>query len=352
LKKYPAQTIKVDALLEPLLQSLNEQQAENATELLISLHLGPVIKRVISYKLHLSFHYFDQKSDADDLYQEVLVQLLAELRLLRQSPPTHPIGDVRGLAAVIAYRTCAAWMRRQFPERHALKSRLYYVLTRQEGLAIWQTESGSSLVGFAVWRNRSKTAKGDRIAQLRENRALVSELATFNQKGRREGLADLLASIFNLLGAPVDFDELHSLLIELLQIRDQPIQTSDFDIDAVAVSANEPNIAWRVEKRIFLQRLWEEVRQLPANQRAALLLNLRDSEGRDCISLFSLTGIASLDEIAAVLEMTAENFAALWKELPLEDARIAQMLGVTRQKVINARKSGRERLTRRLKGFI
>jgi len=38
--------------------------------------------------------------------------------------------------------------------------------------------------------------------------------------------------------------------------------------------------------------------------------------------------------------------------LPLEDAKIAELLQLTRRQVINARKSARQRLTRRLKGFI
>jgi len=50
--------------------------------------------------------------------------------------------------------------------------------------------------------------------------------------------------------------------------------------------------------------------------------------------------------------MSAESFAEVWNDLPLEDARIAELLGLTRQQVINARKSGRERLARRLRGFI
>jgi hypothetical protein len=50
--------------------------------------------------------------------------------------------------------------------------------------------------------------------------------------------------------------------------------------------------------------------------------------------------------------MDADRFAELWNDLPLDDARIAELLKLTRQQVINARKSGRERLARRLKGFI
>jgi len=92
--------------------------------------------------------------------------------------------------------------------------------------------------------------------------------------------------------------------------------------------------------------------QLPRNQRAALLLNLKETSGFGCITLFPATGIASVRQLAAAVEMTPESFAELWNDLPLEDAKIAELLGLTRQQVINARKSGRERLTRRLRGFI
>jgi hypothetical protein len=98
--------------------------------------------------------------------------------------------------------------------------------------------------------------------------------------------------------------------------------------------ASEPNQAWRIEKRIFLQRLWEELQQLPLNQRAALLLNLRDATGFSCITLFPATGIATIRQLAEALEISAESFAEVWNDLPLEDARIAELLGLTRQQVI------------------
>ena len=82
------------------------------------------------------------------------------------------------------------------------------------------------------------------------------------------------------------------------------------------------------------------------------MLNLRDAGGCGCITLFPATGVATLHQLADALGMSADSFARLWNDLPLEDARIAELLGLTRQQVINARKSGRERLARRLKGFI
>ncbi|HZS06047.1 MAG TPA: hypothetical protein VFD58_14505 [Blastocatellia bacterium] len=342
-----------DALLEPLLMAGGDEQADALLSQLIATQAEPVITGVIRYKLRLSPHRPLEQAEADDIRQEVVLQLLAELRKLREQPDAHPIGDLRGLAAVIAHRACSRWMRRRFPERHALKNRLHYLLTRQHGFALWQNENKKLIAGFAAWRGQRELAAEGRLRQLSDEEGLLARIESFRTGSQRTGLADLLSAIFNLLGGPVEFDHLISALAALLQIRDQPVESTDQNENVIAPgAAGEPDPAWQVEKRIFLQRLWEEVRQLPPNQRAALLLNLKDTEGRGCIALFPATGVATLRQLAEALEMGAERLAELWNELPLEDARIAELLQLTRQQVINARKSARERLTRRLKGFI
>ena len=348
-----ASMAQIDTLLEPLLLEASDEQADELLSQLITVHAEPVIKGIIRYKLHLNSHRADGRAEADDIYQEALLQLLAELQQLRKQPYEHPITDVRGMAAVIAHRTCSRWMRRQFPERHALKNRLQYLLTRQRGLALWKDEGGKLVAGFAAWQGQKKAATAERLGHLSDDEGLLAHIRML-KSGRHQELGDALAAIFNRLGSPIEFDELVSALAALLGIRDQPIESIDEDENAVAfqAAAGEPDPSWQVEKRIFLQRLWEELQQLPPNQRAALLLNLKDAEGRGCIALFPATGIATLGQLAAALGMSADRFAQLWNELPMEDARVAELLGLTRQQVINARKSGRERLTRRLKGFI
>jgi RNA polymerase sigma factor (sigma-70 family) len=344
---------KIDSLLEPLLLDASDEQTDELLLQLITDHAEPVVRGIIRYKLHLSSHHTAQRSESDDIYQEVLVQLLAELQQLRQHPDDHPITDLRGMAAIIAHRACSRWMRRQFPERHALKNRLHYLLTRQRGFALWQDEDRKLVAGFAAWQGQKKTASPEIIGTLSDDEKLLAQIQRL-KNGKQQELGDTLAAIFNHLGLPVEFDELVSSLGALLQIRDQPIESLADTEDEIAFQplAAEPDPSWQVEKRIFLQRLWEELRQLPVNQRGALLLNLKDPEGRGCIGLFPATGIATLRQLAEVLEISTERFARLWNEMPLEDAKIAELLGLTRQQVINARKSGRERLTRRLKGFI
>ena len=341
--------VKIDRLLEPLLSETNDQQADELLLQLITVHAGPVIKGVIRYKLRLTPYRTNEQVDAGDISQEVILQLLQQLQRFRKLPAGNPITDLRGMAAIIAHRTCSRWLRRQFPERHALKNRLYYLLTRQRGLALWQDENGKQVAGFAVWQNQPVIqARG-----LLEGEALAEQVRML-KSGSQHDLAEAVATIFNHVRGPIEFDELIGGVANLLGISAQPIESlaeEDAALAFVADAAN-PDPAWQVEKRMFLQRLWEELQQLPSKQRAALLLNLKDANGFSCITLFPATGIATVRELAEALGMTANAFAQLWNELPFEDARIAELIGLSRQQVINARKAGRERLARRLKGFI
>ena len=341
--------VKIDVLLEPLTRA-SEEQADELLSQLIANHAEPVIKGVIRFKLRLNPYQETQRAETDDIHQEVILQLLAQLQRFRKLPEGHPISDLRGMAAVIAHRTCARWMRRQFPERHALKNRLHYLLTRQRGLALWD-EDGKSLAGFAVWQKENKPAKAAR--HLSDVEVMPNHIRTLRSDKPQE-LADTVAAILNHVGGPVEFDELVGAIATIQGISDQPIESLAEDEDGASFmpATPEPDQAWRMEKRMFLQRLWEELQQLPLNQRSALLLNLKDPSGFGCITLFPATGIASVRQLAAALDISPERFAEVWNELPLEDAKIAELLGLTRQQVINARKSGRERLARRLKGFI
>ena len=73
-------------------------------------------------------------------------------------------------------------------------------------------------------------------------------------------------------------------------------------------------------------------------QRIALLLNLKDEQGNSQIEMLPFTGVATMRQIARVLEMEDEEFARLWNELPMEDAQIARRLSLTRQQIINRQK--------------
>jgi DNA-directed RNA polymerase specialized sigma24 family protein len=158
--------VKIDILLDPLLDTTNDEQADAILSKLITDHAEPVIKGVIRFRLRLNSARESQRAEADDLHQEAVLQLVAQLQRLRQLPGGNPITNLRGIAAVIAHRTCARWLRRQFPERHALKNRLHYVLTRQRGFAVWQDENGKLVAGFAAWKQQKATTSITRLSEV------------------------------------------------------------------------------------------------------------------------------------------------------------------------------------------
>jgi hypothetical protein len=164
-------------------------------------------------------------------------------------------------------------------------------------------------------------------------------------------LSRLLRGVFGRLGGPVALEQLVTAIADSSEIRDRSVPILD---DTLATthpwccgSAAHPAIT--IEHRSHLARTWSEITQLPPNQRAALLLNLRDAAGNDALALFHLTGVASFAQIAELLDLSPRELADLSDDLPLPDAVIARRLGVERQQVINFRKSARERLARRLK---
>ncbi len=85
-----------------------------------------------------------------------------------------------------------------------------------------------------------------------------------------------------------------------------------------------------------------------AMQRAVLLLNLREVDGSNALALLVLLDIATFDDIAAAIGVTAEALAEIWSALPIDDLRIAEMFSLRRQQVINLRQAARQRLGRKL----
>src|SRR5213075_2966084 len=111
----------------------------------------------------------------------------------------------------------------------------------------------------------------------------------------------------------------------------------------------EPDLDERLIARETLTALWDEIRALPLPQRTALLLHLRDDRGNSTIPLLVFTGTATLDEIAAALQIDLARMEELWDELPLPDLEIASMLETTAARVVGLRRAARERLGRMLR---
>jgi hypothetical protein len=155
-------------------------------------------------------------------------------------------------------------------------------------------------------------------------------------------LGKLLELVLVRAGAPVFLDDLTDYMgVALGGFARQE------NLDAAA-TVPLSNLADQMEQRAWLAHLWTEIIELPRNQRVALLLNLRDQVGDSALRLLPALGIASIRQIAGVLEMPPEGLAELWRRLPVDDMQLGEMLSLTRQQVANLRKSARDRLVRRM----
>lgn len=340
-------TQSADVLFLSFMNAAREKDSEERLARLIEEHATPIIKDVIRGRLHLLGGEHSSRQEAEDLNGEVMVKLLAHLRTLGANSNENPIKDFRGYVAVVTYNVCHHHLRQKYPARWRLKNRLRYLLTHRPGFALWEDSGGDWLCGFEALTGRGTEASMTRLRQL------ADDPGRFRAEATRVEVADLLDSLFRYADGPVRFDDLLGLVARLQGVSDHggPAQPLEFDGERVGKEpVSEARFATELERRSYLRRLWREITQLPPMQRAALLLNLRDPQ-ENVITLLPLAGVAGVRQIGEQVGMLAEEFAPLWNRLPLEDSAIAELLGVTRQQVINLRKAARARLARRMRLF-
>ena len=339
----------LDPLLLDYVRSTDEAESATRLSMLITQYAEPVIRRAIRHKLNLAVHNGESdqdRQDVEDLHSEAVLEAFSVLRELKRTPTPPPIRDFRGYIAAIGFRVCSAYLRKKRPQRASLKDKVRYILTRRADFALWKSASDTWLCGLQTFREQS----GPLVERhLPDSSSFLEESRQQRTRAEELDLGELIEAVFLWSGKPVPLDALVGFLADARGIKDEFTEQIDEGIEDHPDT--RANVTIEVEQRLYLERVWTEIAQLPVKQRRALLLNLTDRFGNGLIALLPGVGIASFREVAATLEMTVDQLAELWGELPLNDAAIAHLLGITRQQVINLRKSARERLVRRTKPF-
>ena len=322
-----------EELLEQYLAVKTEGEADRRLAQILDEVATPVVRQVVASVVRDSRAF----SDAEDIVADTLVDLLRRLRDLR-SDVSHPIHDLRRYIVTCAYNRCHERLRERYPARNRLRNQLRYLCNHRRDLASWRDSRGELVCGFREWVGRDAVGS-ERVERLR--------LAARTDPGAedRAQIAALVPLLLREAGGPLALDAVASAIARIIGVAQQCVEISLTELEPALESA--PDVA--LQNRMSLQRLWDDVRELSAKQRVALLLNLRDTHGRECLSLFPLTRTATIAEIAEVVGMPAERFAQLWNELPLSDAAIGELLGATPRQVIKLRRLARERLRRMAK---
>ncbi|HLK21744.1 MAG TPA: sigma-70 family RNA polymerase sigma factor [Bryobacteraceae bacterium] len=308
----------MDALLDPYLTATGDATEKLLEDLLVR-EAEPRIRKVILRKLG------SDCPDLDDVCSEVLVQAASSLRDWKTFATECRVESFANYIAACSFNAASEYLRRKYPLWRRLRDRIHYILRHDSRLAIWQSGHGAWLCGLAAW-------KGQNSAE-----AIGAADRWYSARGLAP--ADSLHAVFQLAQAPLDFDALVDVVAELWG---EPLDRVHAvpPHGPVAVSKIEEEI----DQRRYAERLWAAIAELPVRQRQALLLHMN----ADGLDVFLLFGVVSFHTLADRLELGAAEFAELWPKLPLDDLAIAARLGMTRQQVINLRKSARKRLGNRV----
>jgi DNA-directed RNA polymerase specialized sigma24 family protein len=334
-----------------------------------------IIRRTLRVTLSTSDGRADNE-DAFDVKQAVELQLWEKYLRLEESANDDRINNFRGYAAVVTYHVCYDFLRDKYPEWYSLKNRLRYFLENNNSFAVWENADQELLCGFVGWQNRKQViAQNLQFASLQD---LQPNKHIQQMKAAQWQI--FFDSLFNQTDSPVRVDDLVHFVAELFGVKDEKHSLDGeadeekpririFELVSQQLSPEQEYVIGGL-----LRRLWAEICQLRPNQRKAYLLNFADGD----IEVFPCNAIATICEIGATLEISDQQFAALWLELlveddrqrdakefanydekfiflwlflPLKDAAIAHMLGGTVSQVAGLRRLARESLKKRLETY-
>ena len=324
-QQRPAVSNQSDHLLDAYLSANETVLADQALAQLLSLYVKPKIEEILSSKLQNDTH---RQEDFDDLHSDVVTQVLTRLRKIKDTDGAGRMDDFDQYVASVTNDTWDQYVLNSHPMRTRLRGRLQYVLTRHPELDMWQKHT-LWLCGYKEWKDLDTFIDRDGIRT-------VSGLSS------NQDLPEQLLSVFAQVHKAVPFH----LLVEFFSEFYGFVETYHF-ADVLEKDVSEP-VEFRIENEDQLRLIYDEISALSLNQRRALLLNLKDDEGGAMLPVFPVMGIASIRQLAETLEIPLESFITYWNASPLEDSKIAEILGITKFQVAHLIQSARERLSRRM----
>ena len=317
-----------DALLQEFLRATGAERESAALETLLSGALEPLVRAVVGRRLGGSTPAQDREDTAADALAELIERIMKA-----KTGQNEPITNLGAYAATTAHHSCDRYLRDRYPRRHRLRSRVRYFVENSVEHIAWQSASGEHFCALRAAQHAS-------APELSPNWFFEAPIP-----GRASESA-IIDALLRYAQGPVPFDLLAEAVGHLTGIGDET--PADWSTAETSVATDAPAIESLIDQRRRLERLWREICSLPVPQRRALLLNLRDESGNSALIILPATGVASMREIAVILEIDAVALAEIWGRLPLSDLEVAEKLGIQHQQVINLRKAARERLGRRL----
>jgi len=277
------------------------------------------------------------------IYEDALASALEQVWILicrarEQESERVTQGQVEAVVTTIARRALACEFRRRRPGDYKLQCAAVYILDRNP------EKFGIEAHGSWLGRTKRYGIKGlhgpqqhwDREAFLRQKLGPISpgELA----------LPELIRKLIEWHGREMLKGEVMSCLRELVggpSSPDMPRGEDDEEPEEMASGAAASAEDTVDDLEEALQWLWQEISELPPEQRAATIFRMETG------GLEALAAEMGYQAIAEKLSMPKVDLIRLARGLPLDYDRIGEMLGLTAHQARDRRARGWERIERR-----
>jgi RNA polymerase sigma factor (sigma-70 family) len=304
---------------------------------LISVYADPIIKKVLLQRLNIYFNPQRKainQPEAEDLYQTVILKLVACLGGQGNSISTDDIYEVSNYVATITHNVCNDFLRTKYPERNRLKNKLRDLMRRHPDFTCWMVED-RLLCGLVNWSGRPESPNVEKLVyefngksdESETNKLLVAHLIKLP-------LSRLVAELFARGEGPIEIDQLVHIIAKLQGIRDQMNESIDpEDLSALQIADSSSRFYERLELKEFLLRLWNACCELPLSQRKAFIFTSSDNKGDSLLHIVLREQAITITKIYQALNMTREDLLAVWERLPMDGSTAAAELGTSTQMI-------------------
>lgn len=333
-------------------KTANEAEREEILSELLLQEAPPLIRKVLRQRLGFYLNPLgvnSQQPEAENLYQDILTKLLQRSQDWLADTDKNAIHNYRNLVITIATNACHDYLRAKSPNRARLKNKLRELCARHRDFKIWAGAAHEQLCGFTVWEKEAKS--GTAMEQIRKWQIFPDSFFVSGEDVQRLTFTKLVAEVLQQAGGPVELEAMTKLLTTLLGTQDHPLESLDQEQADTDWQPIDPatNAELRLEGRATLQLLWEEIRQLPRQQRAAVCLSLTDQNGNDLFSILLEAEAVTWTQLASDLDLSQSEFIELLRQLPMDNASVANYLSTTRAMVNKWRWRGLQQLRARIR---
>jgi DNA-directed RNA polymerase specialized sigma24 family protein len=308
----------------------------------------PMIRRIVASRLAaVPSHLGNSRGqDLEDVISECSLRVVIALNKLTSTSSLSSIADLASYIAKTTHNACSEYISNSSYNWQNLKRRVRYVLELHPEFFHDRT---SQLCGLSSWDVSTGFERSVDLTDLLNNPTIFRKHQRAKQRSSEEEVVQLLKDIFNYSKQPIELKDLVVIFANNLGPNGIGVLLEhNVTSDSLNIASRSPNVEDQKLDYCSARHLIHLISTLSRHHRLVLLLNLKTDTGYDVIRELVEFGEISDKDLSHLLDMEPNEAFELLNRLPMDDNGIAELLGVSRQQVINYRSTARSMLNRQL----